>query len=66
MLKQGLHTVTIVPAMLKRAETFRPGTHYPHVTCGGTHAYRHVTLYHASFWRQAVGGDNIPVVPVSV
>ena len=43
-----------------------PGTHYPHVTWGGTHAYRHVTLSHVSFWRQAVGGNNIPVVSVSV
>ena len=44
----------------------RPGKHYPHVTWGGTHAYRHVTLYHVIFWRQAVGGDNIPVISVSV
>ena len=46
--------------------SLRPGTHYSHVMCGGTHAYRHVTLSHVSFWRQAVEEDNIPFVSVSV
>jgi len=31
-----------------------------------THTYRHVTLSHVCFWRQAVGRDTIPVVSVSV
>ena len=49
-----------------RVDTLRPETNYLHVMLGGSHAYRHVTLSHVSFWRQAVGGDNVPVVPVSV